>query len=138
MFVPHHQWLEECMALSRVNDQLNQAESQQHKDREEISHLQLCIAALEDELFSVKANLFASIAKKVADKPLTGMPACHLFNLDLVHHPVLKVVCSPAHRLIPKHWGTQNQHPIPKMYPWVCLIKGKGALHPILPLETHL
>jgi len=27
MFVPHHQWLEECTALSRVNDQLDQAES---------------------------------------------------------------------------------------------------------------
>src|SRR5882762_5480391 len=71
--------------------------------------------------------------------PSQGCLHAHLFNLELVHHPVLEAVCSLAHRLIPKHWGAQNQHPIPKtLYPWVCLIKGKGALHPILPLETHL
>jgi septal ring factor EnvC (AmiA/AmiB activator) len=75
MFVPHHQWLEEHTALSRINDQLNQAENQQREDWEEISHLQSHIVALEDELFSVKANSFASVAKKVADKPLTGVPA---------------------------------------------------------------
>jgi len=28
MFVPHHQWLEECTALSGANDQLNRAENQ--------------------------------------------------------------------------------------------------------------
>jgi len=75
MFVPHHGWLEERTALSRPNNQLDRAESQQREDREEISHLQSRIAALEDKLSSVKATSFASIAKKVADKPLTGMPA---------------------------------------------------------------
>ena len=74
MFIPH-QWLEECTALSRVNDQLNRAETQWHEDQEEISRLQSCIMALEDELSSVKATSFASIAKKVVDKPLTGVPA---------------------------------------------------------------
>jgi len=28
MFVPHHEWLKECTALSRANDQLDQAENQ--------------------------------------------------------------------------------------------------------------
>ena len=75
MFVPHHQWLEECMALSRANNQLDRAENQQCEDWEEISCLQSCITALEDKLSSVKANSFASIVKKVVDKPLMGMPA---------------------------------------------------------------
>src|ERR1700676_510479 len=75
MFVPHHQWLEECTAFSRANDQLDRAESQRREDQEEISRLQSRIAALEDELSSVKATSFASVAKKVADKPLTGVPA---------------------------------------------------------------
>jgi hypothetical protein len=75
MFVPHHQWLEECMALSRANNQLDRAENQRREDQEEISCLQLCIVALEDELSSVKATSFASVAKKVADKPLTGVSA---------------------------------------------------------------
>ena len=75
MFVPHHEWLEERTALSRANDQLDRAESQQRKDREEISRLQSRMRWLEDDLSSVKATLFASIAKKVANKPLTGVPA---------------------------------------------------------------
>ena len=85
MFVPHHEWLEERMALSRANNQLDRAESQRHKDREEISRLQSHIAALEDKLSSVKATLFASIAKKVVYKPLTGMPA----------HPSLPLTMGP-------------------------------------------
>jgi septal ring factor EnvC (AmiA/AmiB activator) len=75
MFVPHHEWLEERTALSRANDQLDRAESQRREDREEISCLQSHIAALKDELSSVKATSFASVAKKVANKPLTGVPA---------------------------------------------------------------
>jgi len=31
--------------------------------------------ALKDELGSVEANLFASVAKKAMDRPLMGMPA---------------------------------------------------------------
>ena len=46
MFVPHHEWLEECTALSRANNQLDRAENQQRKDWEEISCLQSCIGAL--------------------------------------------------------------------------------------------
>jgi hypothetical protein len=74
MFIPHHQWLDECTALARANEQLDRAENQQPKDQEEISHLQLCIAALEDKLSLVKANLFASITEKAMDRPLMGMP----------------------------------------------------------------
>jgi hypothetical protein len=75
MFVPHHQWLEERTALNRANDELDRAENQRHEDWEEISHLQSHIVALKDELSSVKATLFASVAKKVVDRPLMGVPA---------------------------------------------------------------
>jgi hypothetical protein len=75
MFIPHHQWLDEHTALARANEQLNRAENQQCEDWEEISCLQSCITALKDELSSVKANLFASIAKKAMDRPLMGVPA---------------------------------------------------------------
>jgi hypothetical protein len=134
MFVPHHEWLEECTALSRANDQLDWAENQQHEDWEEISHLQSRIVALKDELSSVKATLFASIAK-VADKSLMGVPA----------HPSLHSRMGPP----PNSRGSMQSSmlPNPKMSGWPKLApytedvpmgapdKGKGQAAPASTTE---
>jgi hypothetical protein len=75
MFVPHHQWLKECMALSRVNDQLDWAETNSTKTGRRSPIYNCASQHLRMKVFSVKTNSFASIAKKVVDKPLTGVPA---------------------------------------------------------------
>jgi len=130
MFVPHHQWLEERMALSRANDQLDRAENQQREDREEISRLQSRITALEDELSSVKANEFASVAKRVMDKPLTGVPA-HLSLHSRIGPPSnSRDSVQPSTPSKPKVSGRPKPAPYTEDVPMGAPDKGKGCAVP--------
>jgi hypothetical protein len=131
MFVPHHQWLEERMAFSRAHDQLDRAENQQCEDREEISCLQLCIAALKDKLSSVKATSFASITKKVADKPLMGVPA-HLSIHSRIGQPSNSRGSVQSSTLPnPKLSGQPKLAPYTGDVPMGAPDKGKGCAAPI-------